>query len=89
MEDVMVNENVVEEVMENCEVNPSTSGHGAIGLIIAGVGLAVVSGIGFLVYKNRHRIEERKVASLKKKGYVVYKSDDTTEINVDFEDELK
>ena len=89
MEDVMVNENVVEEVMENCEVNPSTSGNGVIGVIVAGVGLAVAAGIGFLAYKNRHRIEERKIASLKKKGYVIYKSDEPTEINVDFEDELK
>lgn len=69
----------VEETMyepeEDCEES-----NGIGGKILVGVGVVATGVVTTLVIKNRDKIkeklEERKIAKLQKKGYVVYKIED-------------
>lgn len=73
-ENVIMNE-VTEEVMTNVEVPEIQEGKG-IGTIVVGIGLAAAAGVGAWLYKNRNKLEERKIKRLEKKGYIVVKSED-------------
>lgn len=73
-ENVIMNE-VTEEVMTNVEVPEIQEGKG-IGTIVIGLGLAAAAGVGAWLYKNRNKLEERKIKRLEKKGYIVVKSED-------------
>lgn len=57
--------------------------------LIGAVGALVVGGIAAIIYKNRHKIEEHKINSLRKKGYEVYKIEeleDTVETDSEVEE---
>lgn len=68
-----MNEEMV--TIENAEVvevyeEAEKAGSGIIGKVILGL-VAVGIGAGALVYKNRDKIEERRIRKLEKKGYVI------------------
>lgn len=67
-----------EELEEVTSEEPEESLDGFIGKIICGSAIAL-AGIGALLYKNRAKLEERKIEKLRKKGYVIYKADETEE----------
>ena len=82
------NEIMEPEVIENTDVlepevydEPEESGI-SLGKLALGVGL-VAGGIGILCYKFKGKFEEHQVKKLKKKGYVVIKTEDEDDI---FED---
>lgn len=72
MEEVKINENEIVEEEDVCEAQED-SGSGILGKIVIGLGVAAAAGIGALVYKNRDKIEARRIARLEKKGYVITK----------------
>ena len=63
------------ENTEMVEINEETenSGIGTVVKIVAGV---VITGLGILAYKNRHKLEERQIRKLEKKGYLVVRPED-------------
>ena len=88
MEEINNNEVMIEETVDACE-NSNTQNYGLIGKILVGVIGLTVAGAGALAYKNRDRLEKRRIEKLKKKGYVVYKSDDMLEDEVSEKSEKK
>lgn len=88
MEEMNNNEVMIEETVDACE-NSDTQNYGLIGKILVGVIGLTVAGAGALAYKNRDRLEKRRIEKLKKKGYVVYKSDDMLEDEVSEKSEKK
>lgn len=72
MEEVKINENEIVEEEDVCEAQED-SGSGILGKIVIGLGVAAAAGICALVYKNRDKIEARRIARLEKKGYVITK----------------
>lgn len=88
MEEMNNNEVMIEETVDVCE-NSDTQNYGLIGKILVGVIGLTVAGAGALAYKNRDRLEKRRIEKLKKKGYVVYKSDDMLEDEVSEKSEKK
>lgn len=66
-EKVMLDEEEIVDTYEETE----ESGHGVVGALIAGaviVGGAVVG----ILYKNRAKLEAKRIEKLRKKGYVIY-----------------
>ena len=88
MEEMNNNEVMIEETVNACE-NSDTQNYGLIGKILVGVIGLTVACAGTLAYKNRDRLEKRRIEKLKKKGYVVYKSDDMLEDEVSEKSEKK
>lgn len=80
------NENVndIEEIEEI-----ETEGSGMVGAAAAIIGavVAVGAGIGALIYKNRDKIDERRINILRKKGYTVYKDENVVEVEFEDSDE--
>lgn len=70
------------ETYEDSEV----SGNG-LGKIVGGLLLLGGAAAAGFVYKNRAKIEERKIEKLRKKGYVIYKEEDLIEGDSDVVDE--
>lgn len=73
-EEIMENEIVETEGMDTI-TESENSGNGIfvkllISTVIVGAGVAAV------LYKNRAKIEERKIEKLRKKGYVIYGPED-------------
>lgn len=58
-------EQVIEEV-----VKPIENGKGVWGKVAGGV-VGVVAVAGIVIYKNKHKLEERQVNKLRKKGYTI------------------
>lgn len=73
MEDMV---NVEEEITEALE--KSTVGKGLIGKIVVGT-ILVGGAVAAIVYKNRNKIEAKKIERLRKKGYVIYKPEEDME----------
>lgn len=72
MEDINVNANeIVEEVVDTEQIKSS----GLTGLAIA-LGIAVVGSAGAIIYKNRDKIEKKRIEKLVKKGYLIYEPGD-------------
>lgn len=77
------------EVIEDVEVEvydeePETSskrGFGALAL-----GAVLVGGAAALLYKNRNKLEERKIRKLEKKGYIVTRPDEAVNVEAEFEE---
>lgn len=61
------------DMVENDE-EPETSGKGIVGKLA--IGALVVGGAAALIYKNKHKLEERKIRKLEKKGYIVVRPED-------------
>lgn len=82
------NENVndIEEI-EEVEVTPEGSGVVGVAAAIVGAVIAVGAGIGALIYKNRDKIDERRINILRKKGYTVYKDENVVEVEFEDSDE--
>lgn len=81
----MENENIMLEE-ENVETYEETenSGHGGLTLV-AGV-ILVGGAVAGILYKNRKKLEARKIEKLRKKGYVIY---DPTEEDDSVSDETE
>lgn len=47
------------------------SGNRILGKILIGAGVLAAGGLAALVYKNRDKLEERRIKKLEKKGYTV------------------
>ena len=75
------NENV-NDIEEIEEIETATEGSGMVGAAAAIIGavIAVGAGIGALIYKNRDKIDERRINILRKKGYTVYKDENVVEV---------
>lgn len=80
MKDEIMDETVIDESTEPCEESSdgiSLLAVGAVMIVAAGVGA-----IGALLYKNRAKLEERKIKRWEKKGYVIYKPETPSEVEV-------
>ena len=93
MNEEMYNTDEEPENTEEIEVyeEPETRSHSILGKVVAGA-LVVAVGAGALIYKNRAKLEQRRIEKLRKKGYVVYKTevmDDPEEFVSDDEDDTK
>lgn len=75
MEETKFENGIVEENEVYDEV-PEESNNRTLGKIILGVGVIAAAGVGMLVYKNRDKIEKRRIAKLEKNGYIVTKLED-------------
>lgn len=76
MNDLEIRENEIEEV----EMDETTEkGKGFIGKVLIVVGLAAVAGVAAFAYKNRKKLEEKRIQKLEKKGYIVSKPETTDE----------
>lgn len=62
------------DVMEICD-DAVSSGNGIVGKLVVGA-VVVGAGVAALLYKNRAKLEERRVRKLEKKGYVIYRPGD-------------
>ena len=77
--EIMVNEELVNAGLEEtCDAE--NSANGVAGKLIAGAVIIGVGAVAAFIYKNRAKLEERKIEKLRKKGYVIYKE------NEEFED---
>lgn len=86
--DLTMNEEIINtEVtdLEMCE-DYETSGSG-LGKIVGGIALIAGAAVAGLAYKNKAKLEERKIEKLRKKGYVIYKEEDIVDEDSDVEDE--
>ena len=80
------NENLEVAENENCE----DSGKGILGKILVGAVIAAGAGVGAALYKNRDKLEQRRIAKLEKKGYRVFKAAEIVEEEVEADnDETK
>ena len=84
--EIMLDETMVEDI-EVIDMEPETSGGGVLGKVIVGAVVAGVGALGVLAYKNRNKIEERRIKKLEKKGYVVLRPE-PVESGDDFIDEI-
>ena len=63
------------------------SGNGILGKILIGAGVLAAGGLAALVYKNRDKLEERRIKKLEKKGYTVIRPEQFVE--EDFDDDFE
>ena len=72
----MNEEMVTYEERENTEMevynDHETSGGGILGKVLVGAGI-VAAGAAALIYKNRDKLEARRIRKLEAKGYVITK----------------
>ena len=93
----MNNEETKNEIMEldndtDVEVydlEPEEESSGILGKILIGAGVLAAGGLAALVYKNRDKLEERRIKKLEKKGYTVIRPEQFVEedFDEDFEEE--
>ena len=80
MEEIMNNE-VMNETMEMA-MEP-VANTGGFGKFVAGA-VVVLAGVGgALLYKNRNKLEERRIKKLEKKGYIIRKIENGELVNED------
>lgn len=86
--DILTQEELAQEIeMEDYDYECAGGGLGKIMLAVGALGIAALGGI---IYKNKDKIEARKVEKLRKKGYVIYKEDEVQAIvQVDDETEVE
>jgi hypothetical protein len=77
--EIMEMENEMEE-FEDCEIQETTenSGNGILGKVLLGTVLAG-GAVAAILYKNRKKLEAKKIERLRKKGYVIYKPEEDME----------
>lgn len=54
---------------------PESSNGGLIGKLVIGAAI-VGAGAAALIYKNRAKLEQKRIQKLEKKGYVIYKPEE-------------
>ena len=80
MENEIMENGIVEGVEAADEVvtyngPDSSNGVGGVAALVGIAVLAVGGTIGALIYKNRAKLEERRIEKLRKKGYMITKID--------------
>lgn len=75
----VLDENEIEEVVMDNEEYPETSSNGILG-VLALATVAVGGAVGGLIYKNRNKLEERKIKKLEKKGYIITRPDPVEDV---------
>lgn len=93
----MNNEETKNEIMEldNNEtemdlygLEPEEESSGILGKILIGAGVLAAGGLAALVYKNRDKLEERRIKKLEKRGYTVIRPEVEYEDD-DFDDDFE
>ena len=78
----MAKEELMETIdeIENTEIEEMddevVESGGGLGKIVVGIGVVAAGALAALAYKNKAKLEERRIEKLRKKGYVVYKEDE-------------
>ena len=62
-----------EEVMDTVTDSKENKDNGSIGIFVAGAVIAGIGAIATIAWKNRDKLEERRIEKLRKKGYIVYR----------------
>ena len=88
MEEIKYEDGIIVEVAEEICEAPEKSVGGTLVKLAIGFGAAVAVGVGAFVYKNRDKIEQKRIEKLKKKGYVIYKKPEPV-ANDDDSDEVE
>ena len=86
-ETTMVTSDEIEETELMESDNESERSGNGLGKIVLGVGVVAAGALAAWAYKNRAKLEERKIERLRKKGYVIYKDEAAKDIVDDFDDE--
>ena len=73
-EEIMNFEEIENTELVEIDEEPETSGKGIVGKLA--IGALIVGGAAALIYKNKHKFEERKIRKLEKKGYLVIRPED-------------
>lgn len=87
MEDNMTNTNEITEETEVVDYIPEESEGSNLGAIVAGIGICAVMGVSAWAYKNRAKLEAKRVERMRKKGYICYKPEVVKDEACDTEDE--
>lgn len=79
---------MTEEINENEEIEvynePEESGSGILGKVVIGALVVVGAGVAALIYKNKGKLDERRIRKLEKKGYIIQRPID---VDTDVDDE--
>ena len=62
-----------EEVMDTVVDSTENRENGSVGIFVAGAVFAGIGAIAAIAWKNRDKLEERRIEKLRKKGYIVYR----------------
>lgn len=65
------------------------SGNGILGKILIGAGVLAAGGLAALAYKNRAKLEERRIKKLEKKGYTVIRPEIEEVEEDDFDEDFE
>ena len=82
----MAKEELMETIdeIENTEIEEMddevVESGGGLGKIVVGIGVVAAGALAALAYKNKAKLEERRIEKLRKKGYVVYKEDEDDDL---------
>lgn len=94
----MNNEETKNEIMEldNNEtemdlygLEPEEESSGILGKILIGAGVLAAGGLAALVYKNRDKLEERRIKKLEKRGYTVIRPEVEEVEEDDFDEDFE
>lgn len=79
MNEEMILQETTEELnteVENTHVDSENSGGGILGKVVLGLVAGAVA-VGVAVWKNKDKLEARRIKKLEKKGYIITKPSDT------------
>lgn len=74
--------------MEVYDMEPEDSGSGILGKVLIGAGVLAAGAVA-LAYKNRDKLEERRIKKLEKKGYIITKAEVVEDEDYDFDDDFE
>ena len=81
---------MTEEINENEEIEvytePEESGSRILGKVVIGALVVVGAGVAALIYKNKGKLDERRIRKLEKKGYIIQRPIDA---DTDVDDEVE
>lgn len=83
---------VINEEIEDAEVmdiieEPEVTSNGNLGKLVVGAAIVGVGAVAAIIYKNRDKFEQKKIAKLRKKGYVVVTPEELDAMDAEIEEE--